>query len=139
MDQFTIFISQEWLLASAFVVLLIIIIIWELRLKKIGPQKLSPQAAVQLINQQRPLMIDIRDLEAFKQGHIVGSTQTPQSQLVTKLSLETRDKPILLICQTGMSATTAAALLRKQGFAQVYILAGGINAWTADNFPLSKK
>ena len=39
------------------------------------------------------------------------------------------DKPIVVVCRSGNRSATACALLSRQGFTQVYNLAGGVTAW----------
>ena len=46
--------------------------------------------------------------------------------------------PVVLVCQVGQTATTAAKRLRKAGFAQVAVLEGGIQAWQSADLPLVK-
>jgi len=47
-----------------------------------------------------------------------------------------KDKPVLLVCATGTSAGRIAALLRSRGFAEVFVLAGGIAGWREAGLPL---
>ncbi len=39
----------------------------------------------------------------------------------------------------GVSSTTSAELLTKQGFEKVYVLKDGLAAWAGANLPLVKK
>jgi rhodanese-related sulfurtransferase len=45
-------------------------------------------------------------------------------------------KPILTVCDAGMTSSRAANTLRKAGFESVYGLKGGLTAWTQANLPL---
>ena len=44
----------------------------------------------------------------------------------------------VLICQQAQTASQLAEKLKKQGFTQVQVLAGGISAWQQNNLPLVK-
>ena len=42
-----------------------------------------------------------------------------------------RSQPVVCICHHGARSAQVVAFLRRQGYEQVYNLAGGINAWSA--------
>ena len=58
--------------------------------------------------------------------------------LVKKLS-DTKDKNVLVYCNTGNTATRAMKLLKKAGYEKINNLAGGIAAWKEANLPLARK
>ncbi|NBI12184.1 rhodanese-like domain-containing protein [[Haemophilus] felis] len=101
----------------------------------------NPQAT-SLINNQDAVLLDIRSPDDFKQGHIVNSINILPAE-IKKQNLgkieQFKDKPVIVVCASGISATASAELLTKQGFNQVYTLKEGIAAWRAANLPLVKK
>jgi len=77
-------------------------------------------------------IIDVRDREAFNDGHILGAMAMPMEQLVERVSssLEpTRD--IYVYGDTDSDTATAANQLRGAGFSNVAELKGGLPAWKA--------
>ena len=50
-----------------------------------------------------------------------------------------KEKPVIVVCETGARADTAATKLVKAGFQQVYLLRGGLTQWRASNLPVTKK
>jgi rhodanese-related sulfurtransferase len=50
-----------------------------------------------------------------------------------------KTSPIVVVCNAGISAKTAAKVLAKKGFENVSVLNGGIQAWTTANLPVIKK
>ncbi len=64
------FAVHHWLLCGLFIVLLILLMLEEARSKGLLGQ-LGPQDLVQLINRESAVVVDIRNREAFKDGHIV--------------------------------------------------------------------
>jgi rhodanese-related sulfurtransferase len=98
-------------------------------------------AAVQLINRQDAAVIDVREPQEFRGGHIPNARNIPLGQVAGKVKdLEKlKDKPVLLSCQTGDRSAQAANTLRQAGFAQVYNLAGGMNAWQQASMPVEKE
>jgi len=106
-----------------------------------GLKKLSPMDATQLINREDAVVVDVRTDGEFSQGHIVNAVNIPQKSVeeqLTKLN-KYRNKPIIMACRTGQVASGVGSKLRKNGFEQVYNLAGGLAAWEGANLPLVKK
>ena len=141
MERFPEFISNHSSLVLAFVVILgaLLWTLWQ----SIGGgmKKLSPMDATQLINREDAVVLDVRSDGEFNQGHIVNSVNIPQKSVQDQLSkLEKyRSRPIITACRTGQIAQGVGSVLRKNGFEQVYNLAGGLVAWEGANLPLVKK
>lgn len=101
----------------------------------------SSAQAVALMNNQDAVVIDLRSIDEFKRGHIIGSQQLVPSDIKNKnlAKLEQhKDKPIIVVCANGISSNASAELLAKQGFNQVYTLHEGIAGWNASHLPLVK-
>ncbi|UDW83478.1 rhodanese-like domain-containing protein [Pasteurella canis] len=98
--------------------------------------------AVSLMNNQDAVVVDLRSIDEFAHGHIINSLNILPAEIkknsVGKIN-QHKDTPVILVCATGMSASTSADLLVKQGFNQVYTLKEGISGWRAANLPLIKK
>lgn len=75
--------------------------------------------------------VDVREPGEFRQGHIDGFRNIPLGQLRSRLGELDRDKPVVVMCHSGMRSTQAARLLVKHGFSDVRNLSGGIAAWNA--------
>lgn len=71
-------------------------------------------------------LLDVRTPAEFKSGHIRGAVNHPLGQI--QLFQGSKDKPILVICQSGMRSRQAAKALLKKGY-QVKNVSGGMNAW----------
>ena len=79
------------------------------------------------------LLVDVRDEEEFRKGHIPGALLIPIDEIrVGHLeALPDKDQALLLYCRTGRRAEDAAALLVKMGYRNVYAI-GGIFDWTGE-------
>ena len=111
-------------------------LLWSL-VRRSAPE-VSPQAAVQLINREDAVLLDVREQAEFQAGHLRGAVHLPMSGLdagIEKLSAK-RDRPVIVYCQAGTRAATAALRLQKAGFARVVNLKGGLAAWREANLPL---
>ena len=87
------------------------------------------------------MVLDVRSDGEFNQGHIVNALNIPQKSIQEQLSKlnKYRDRPIIMACRNGQIASGVGSTLRKNGFEQVYNLAGGLVAWEGANLPLVKK
>jgi rhodanese-related sulfurtransferase len=98
--------------------------------------------AVQMINYKDAVVLDVREGSEYAAGHVPNSRHIPADKLEERLhELEKfKDKPIILIHRSGVNTTgKAGAILRKQAFAHVHDLQGGIDAWRQANLPIVKK
>ena len=90
------------------------------------------------MNNQLIKIIDIRNNQTFRQGHILNSKNIPWQNQDEKVYKTLQNEPFVLICQQAQTASQLAEKLKKQGFTQVQVLAGGISAWQQNNLPLVK-
>ncbi|MBN8756462.1 MULTISPECIES: rhodanese-like domain-containing protein [Variovorax] len=105
-----------------------------------GGGTLTAQGAVQLINRERAVLVDVREPEEFAAGHMIGAKNVPLNQLEEKLTGAVKNKtvPLLLVCATGARAQRAVAVAKKLGYEQAQAVAGGLKAWKEANLPVEK-
>ena len=104
-----------------------------------GGIKVSAADAVQLINRERAVLIDISEPAEYAAGHVAGSRNVPLASLEGSRELpKNKSLPLVVVCPTGTRAPRAVAVLRKLGFENARSLAGGLNAWRAANLPVEK-
>jgi rhodanese-related sulfurtransferase len=101
---------------------------------------LEPNAAVQLMNREKAVVIDVCEPAEFSAGHIAGAKNIPLGDLEGKLAGAVKNKtlPLILVCQSGARSGRALAAAKKLGFDNVQSLGGGLKAWTAAGLPLEK-
>ena len=82
-----------------------------------GGGGVSAQQAVQLINREKAVVVDICEPEEFAQGHIGGARNVPLGQLEQRLPEVVKNKslPLILVCATGARAQRAAGADRRAG------------------------
>ena len=85
------------------------------------------------------IILDLREREAFEQGHIPGARHLPRGQLELRVNQELPDptRRILAYCELGQISTLATATLRDIGYLRAVALDGGVRAWREAGFPLS--
>ena len=66
-------------------------------------------------------LIDVRTPEEFNSGHIEGSTNVPLDRLPSELNhFKSINKPIVLVCRSGMRSGKATSILKNNGIEQVH-------------------
>ena len=96
--------------------------------------------AVMLINRKDAVVLDVRDDAEYASGHITNARHIPEKQLEGRIKeLEKfKSKPVIVSCASGRRSSAVADSLRKQGFADVVALRGGIGGWLQAGMPLEK-
>jgi rhodanese-related sulfurtransferase len=137
MALFLEFLAQQWVLAAALLAVVVMLILHETR--KAGPA-VSPQQAINLVNAEQGVFLDLRDAADFKQGHIANALHIPSAKLDARVAeLEKyRDKPVVLVCKMGQQAGIAGKQLKAKGFEKVYKMAGGMMEWGNLQLPTVK-
>ncbi|MFY8103500.1 MAG: rhodanese-like domain-containing protein [Ramlibacter sp.] len=105
-----------------------------------GGAGLNPTAAVQLINREKAVVVDVGDAQDYAAGHVGGAHHVPLDQLEARLPEVVRNKstPVLLVCASGGRAQRAQGVARKLGYEKAQVLAGGLRAWKEASLPLEK-
>lgn len=76
-------------------------------------------------------VVDVRTPEEIATASIEG-TLPMDADLMDRLEALPRETPLAFICHTGSRSQVAAEHFRRQGFAEVYNVAGGIDAWSRE-------
>ena len=104
-----------------------------------GAAKVSTNDAVQLINREKAVLIDVSEPAEYAAGHAVGAKSVPLGELEASTALpKNKALPLVVVCPTGTRAGRAVATLKKLGFENARALAGGLEAWRAANLPVEK-
>jgi len=101
---------------------------------------LTPAGAVQLINREKAVVIDVCETAEFAAGHVTGAKNVPLGQLEEKLPSAVKNKalPLILVCQSGARSGRAISIAKKLGYENVQSLGGGLGAWKSANLPVEK-
>ena len=104
------------------------------------PEVTCEELAGGLGGAQAPLVLDVRSPEEFAAGHVPGAMNIPHDQLSRRhAELAThRGRPVVVCCRSGMRAGMAAKVLHHEGFTDVRMLSGHMQAWCAAGRPLTK-
>jgi glyoxylase-like metal-dependent hydrolase (beta-lactamase superfamily II)/rhodanese-related sulfurtransferase len=83
-------------------------------------------------------ILDVRERDAYEQGHIPGARLLPRGQLELRVNEELPDPTarIVACCEFGRISTLATATLRTMGYQRAVALDGGLKAWREAGYPL---
>jgi len=101
-------------------------------------KQVSPAEFNQLAETPGGVLLDVRTLSEFKNGHIANSGQLSFYSFGFKkdLLMLPKDEPIYLYCNTGWRSEKAAKTLVENGYKNVYNLEHGIMDWELQNLPV---
>ncbi|QIL83524.1 rhodanese-like domain-containing protein [Diaphorobacter sp. HDW4A] len=101
---------------------------------------LSTAQAIQLINREKAVVIDVCEPDEFAAGHVKGAKNVPLGQLEEKLPQVVKNKalPVILVCAKGPRANRAVGVAKKLGYDNAQALAGGLVAWRDASLPVEK-
>lgn len=105
-----------------------------------GANSVNATAAVQLINREKAVVIDICEDAEYAAGHVAGARHAPLSQLEQKLPGLVKNKatPLILVCASGARSSRGVSVAKKLGYEQAHSLTGGMRAWREANLPVDK-
>ena len=115
-------------------------LMWPLVAGSMNAGALTASGAVQLINREKAVVIDVREADEFATGHMSGAKNVPLAQLDEKLPGAVKNKalPLILVCSTGARASRAVVVAKKLGYEQAQALGGGLKSWKDATLPLEK-
>jgi len=137
MALFLEFFAQQWVLFAAMLAVVVMLVMHETR--KSGPS-LTPQQAINLVNAEDGVFVDLRDAAEYKAGHIVDAIHIPAAKLGARMDElnKFKQRPVILVCRMGQSAGAAGKQLKTAGFEKVYKMGGGMMEWGSLQLPTVK-
>ena len=115
------------------------LLLWPLLQQAGGGARVSAADAVHLINREKGVLIDVSEPAEYAAAHPMGAKSVPLASLEGSRDLpKNKSLPLVVVCPTGSRAPRAIAVLKKLGFENARVLAGGLAAWRAANLPVEK-
>jgi len=132
------FVEKNWILVLAFV-LSGAMLLWPLVQRRLSPMKeVGTLNVTQLINHNNAVLLDVRETNEFTGGKLPNAVHIPMSQLASRGSelAKLTTRPVVVYCALGRRSRGAGDVLAKLGFADIYMLQGGLKAWKDAGLPL---
>jgi rhodanese-related sulfurtransferase len=95
------------------------------------------QAQVRLSSQPGPFLLDVRQPDEYRAGHIPGARLIPLRELAGRVAELPQDREIICVCQSGSRSHSATRHLVSAGYNAVN-LQGGMGAWARNGLPVKK-
>ena len=105
-----------------------------------GPSLPSVSAAElneKLKNGKRPLVVDVRQPEEFRTGHIISAKLISLGELSQRMNELPKDKEIVCVCATGSRSRSATKMLMRAGYNAID-MKGGMMSWSGNGFTMKK-
>jgi rhodanese-related sulfurtransferase len=103
-------------------------------------RELTAAEAAAFLQQDTPLVLDVRTPGEFRDGHLPGAMLIPVQELQRRIGelAPYRDREILVYCATGNRSTVASKILIDQGFTHVANLRHGILDWQQRKYSVTR-
>ena len=139
MERLIEYVSHHPLMAASAVLAVVVLFVYESRVRANSVSAISTQDLIRLMN-QGALVLDIRKPDAFAQGHVGGAKQLPSDQILTagESFKKFKEKPVVVYDESGSLAAVAVRQLTQQGFTKAFSLRGGFAGWRAEQLPVTK-
>jgi len=100
--------------------------------------EVTAQQANELLknNGKSPIVLDVRESDEWRQGHLEGALPLPRGFLEIKIESAIPDKnsPIIAYCAGGVRSLLAAKAMKEMGYQNVSSMSGGYAAWKNGGF-----
>jgi rhodanese-related sulfurtransferase len=90
-----------------------------------------------LKNGKRPIVIDVRQPDEYRSGHIIGAKLIPLNKLSSRMKELPQSREIVCVCASGNRSGSATRMLVKAGYNAVN-MKGGMLSWRRANLPVKK-
>jgi len=80
-------------------------------------------------------LLDVRETWEFELARIEDAVRIPMREIVARLGELDIERPVAVLCHSGVRSALVAGYLARSGFGRVANIAGGIDAWSVDVDP----
>jgi len=138
MEQYIEFLTNHYLLSFSWICVFFLLVQDLIANSFNRFESVSPLIAVTKMNDERTVILDVREMAEFNKSHIENAINVPLGKLEEKLpTLEKyKSNPIIVTCQTGARSVPACKTLGKAGFSQVINMTGGMQSWEDNKLPI---
>jgi len=140
MEQYIDFANNNAVLVGSFFALLTYLVFTEYRVFTQKFSVISPSGAIQIMNQDGSLIIDVRETNELQDGAIAENKHMPLGSVLGRIKEldKFKEKDIIVYCRSGHRSASACRTLTNNGFEKIHNLKGGIMAWTDAQLPIVK-
>lgn len=139
MQEIMQFIGRHQYLSIAWIALLAAVLYTTFKGMLSKVKTITRTETTRLINKENAMIVDIRQHDDFRKGHIVSAVNMLPNEIKSGNFGELekhKSRPVVIVDANGSSTQEVAASLVKAGFDQVYQMKEGITGWSGENLPL---
>jgi len=108
------------------------------------PVERVPQITVHdlaTMKDERPdlVVIDVRELSEWDDGHIDGAVHLPMSEALARKDLVPDGRPKAVLCAGGLRSSTVISALSRAGLTNFHNVIGGMTAWQKGGYSTVKR
>lgn len=92
-------------------------------------KQISTEETNDLMAKKDCIILDVRDVMSYEAAHISNAIQVKEEDVEQFIGSADKTKPLICYCFHGHSSQMAAQFFVDQGFADVYSMDGGFEAW----------
>lgn len=124
---------MEWLQENIMLVITGSVVAWMLwalvvRPKMAGVKSMSANE-YDVFKDTAHTLLDVRSLGEWKGGHAKSAIHIPLNEVEQRISEIPKNKPVVVICASGVRSSVCATKLGQAGFSPVYNYSGGMGRW----------
>lgn len=103
--------------------------------------EITPQEARDRLSRGGATMVDVRDDDEWRQGHVPGAAHVTRGMLEFGIEdvVPSPDSEVILYCAAGSRSLLAGQTLRSLGYGKVFSMTGGIRAWREAGLPVERE
>ena len=137
MNEYLEFAMRHPVMMGAVSAVIVMILVTEVRRTMRRYQEVTVTQAVQLINREDAILLDVREDAEHKDSALPNAQHIALSQLPSRVEeVEKLKQPVITYCRTGVQSHRACRLLSRQGIVPIYNLKGGLTAWQTAGMPM---
>lgn len=100
------------------------------------PDEISVDEAYKLYQSNSAYFLDVRERSEWDAFHIPNTTLLPLGQVAALSDKFPKDKPIIVVCASGIRSAQGRDILKQAGYTNVTSMAGGVTAWKTQGYPI---
>src|SRR5262249_21082493 len=104
------------------------------------PEVSADEVKTRVADAKKPVLLDVREREEFRQGYIPDAVSIPRGFLEIRVEEVVPDKstPVVAYCASGTRSLLAGRILKELGYENVVSMRGGFNAWKNQGLPITE-
>lgn len=99
-------------------------------------EELTVSALAEALEHGKPRLIDVRQADEYRSGHVPGAEFITMSTIPLRLADLPRDEKLYVICESGGRSYQVCSYLEQHGY-DVVTVQGGTGAWRMSGRPLT--